>query len=104
MGPQQNYPLNEEAPQNVHNPLGVMQPGERILCEIRRHPFGLFGLYAVGAFMVAISLSVAFIVPFVASFLTAQQKIGVVLSAGLVLIITALITWIGVYVYKGNRW
>jgi len=104
MGPQQNYPLNDQAPQDVRNPLAVMQPGERVLCEIRRHPFGLFGLYAFAAMIVAICLSVAVIVPYAASFLTTEQKVGVELSALLVIVIMALITWIGVYVYKGNRW
>lgn len=104
MGPQQNYPLNDDAPQNVRNPLAVMQPGERIICEIRRHPFGLLGLYAV-AFLVGVAtLGVALAVPYFASFMTTEQKVGVELAAGLILVVTALIAWIGVYVYKANRW
>jgi uncharacterized membrane protein YdbT with pleckstrin-like domain len=105
MGPQQNYPLNnDEVLQNVRNPLAVMQPGERVLCEIRRHPFGLIGLYAV-AFLVGLAtLVVALAVPYFATFLTTEQKVGIELSAGLVLVVTALIAWIGVYVYKANRW
>lgn len=105
MGPQQNYPLNnDDAPQNVRNPLAVMQPGERVICEIRRHPFGLLGLYAVAVLVIVATLGVAIAVPYFASFMTTEQKVGVELSAGLVLIVTALIAWIGVYVYKANRW
>lgn len=104
MGPQQNYPLNDAVPQDVRNPLAVMQPGERVLCEIRRHPFGLFGLYASSTLIALICLSVAVMVPYAASFLNTDQKVGVELSALLVLVVMALITWIGVYVYKGNRW
>jgi uncharacterized membrane protein YdbT with pleckstrin-like domain len=105
MPPQQDYPLsNIQAPLDVRNPLAVMQPGEKVLCEIRRHPFGLFGLYATSVFMGIIALCAAVAVPYFATFLTTEQKVGVVLAAGLVLVVTALITWIGVYVYKGNRW
>lgn len=104
MGPQQNYPLNDQALQEVRNPLAVMQPGERVLCEIRRHPFGLFGLYAISAMIAIICLGVAVMVPYAASFLNTDQKVGVELAALLALVVMALITWIGVYVYKGNRW
>lgn len=104
MGPQQNYPLNDDTPPDVRNPLAVMQPGERIICEIRRHPFGLFGLYAMAIAIAAITLGAAVAVPYFASFLTTDQKVGVELAAGLVLVVTVLIAWIGVYVYKGNRW
>jgi uncharacterized membrane protein YdbT with pleckstrin-like domain len=105
MGPQMDYPLNNiDAPQNVQNPLAVMQPGERVLCEIRRHPFGLFGLYAMAIMVGVITLGVAIALPYYASFLTTQQKIGIELAAALVLVVMALISWIGVFVYKANRW
>ena len=104
MGPEQNYPLSDAAPQNVKNPLAVMQPGERVLCEIKRHPFGLFGVYAVAGLVIVAVLLIAVLVPYFADFLTVQQKIGVVLAAGLIVILTVLIGWIGVYVYKANRW
>lgn len=101
----QDYPLNNtDTPQDVRNPLAVMQPGERVICEIRRHPFGLFGLYAMSIMVGIITLAIAVAVPYFASFLTTEQKVGVVLAAGLVLVVTALIGWIGVYVYRANRW
>src|SRR6185312_5690715 len=104
MEPQQDYPIRQEAPQNVKNPLAVMQPGERIICEIRRHPFGLLGIYFVGLFVIAITLAVAIFVLYFTSFLTSEQKVGVVLAAGLVVLVTVLIIYIGVYIYRANRW
>ena len=90
--------------QKVANPLGVMQPGERVICEINRHPIGLVGVYAVTAIVLAVFISIAILTPYYASFLTGQQKMGIVLSAGLLIIITLLFTYISVYIYKANRW
>ena len=104
MEPQQNYPLREEAPQNIKNPLAVMQPGERIICEIRRHPFGLFGVYVMGILVIAITLAAAIFGLYFTTILTNEQKIGVVLGAGLIVLVTTLIVYIGVYIYKANRW
>src|SRR5690242_17210166 len=101
MNPNQPY---AEGQQSVNNPLSVMQPGERIICEIQRHPIGLFGVYGVTALMLGVFIAVAILVPYYASFLTGQQKLGVVLACGLAIIITLLVTYISLYIYKANRW
>lgn len=98
-----NQPYADDQP-SVNNPLSVMQPGERIICEIQRHPIGLFGVYGVTALMLGVFIAVAILVPYYASFLTAQQKLGVVLACGLAIIITLLVTYISLYIYKANRW
>lgn len=101
----QDYPLvNDTPPIKDDNPLSVMQPGERMICEIRRHPIGLIGVYAMAALVLIVALCAAILAPMYASFLTDQEKLGVVLGAGLVMVITALITYVGVYVYQQNRW
>ena len=102
--PKQNYLDEDDRLQSVNNPLAVTQPGERMICEIRRHPFGLFGVYAVTVFVCALALSFAIFIPYFTDFLTDQQKIGVVLISALVILVTVMIGLIGVYIYKNNRW
>lgn len=90
--------------QKVANPLGVMQPGERVIAEIHRHPIGLFGVYGVTAAVLGVFLAIAILTPYYASFLTEQQKVGVILSSVLAAVITLLFTYISVFIYKANRW
>lgn len=107
MDPQQYNPAPAAAPtsQNgVENPLSVMQPGEQVICEIRRHPIGLFGIYAMAALIMSLTVAgVILLLTYVAT-LTAQQQVGLVLTAGLVAVVTLIVTWIASYVYQGNRW
>jgi len=99
------YPLsNNEAPANIKNPLSVMQPGERVICELKRHPIGLVSVYFVTGLVLAVALSVAILTPFYASFLTSQQKLGVEAAAALVVLLDILFTYVGVWIYQGNRW
>ena len=88
----------------ANNPLAVMQPGERVVCEIRRHPIGLFGVYSVTAIALAVLISIGILTPIYGSFLTGQQQVGVILAVLLAAVIALLFTYISVFVYKANRW
>ncbi len=100
-----DYPLSKDAPTvEVNNPLGVMQPGERVICEIRRHPIGLFGVYIVTGLVLAATISIAILTPIYGSFLTGQQQLGVILSAVLVAVLALIMTYISVFIYQANRW
>ena len=95
---------NQAQSAKVHNPLEVMQPGEQMVCEIRRHPIGLISIYVVTGLVLAAVLSAAILVPYYATFLTDQQKNGIFLAAALIIVITLIFTYISVYVYQANRW
>ncbi|HUB93229.1 MAG TPA: PH domain-containing protein [Verrucomicrobiae bacterium] len=95
----QNDPL-----QNVHNPLKVMQPGERVICEIKRHPFGLLGMYVVFLAVLIVAISGVILAPHLITGLSSQNREAIALGALLVCALTGLFTYIGVAVYKGNRW
>ena len=88
----------------VDNPLEVMQPGEQVICVIRRHPIGLIGIYSVTGLILAAVLSAAILVPYYLTFLTEQQKLGAWLGAGLIVVMTLIFTYISIYVYQSNRW
>lgn len=94
----------DEKLQNTYNPLKVMQPGERVVCEIDRHPFGLIGLYMVAGLLAVIVLVAAVLAPHYLTSLTQQTKTAIALGATIVLVMIALYTYVAVVVYKGNRW
>jgi uncharacterized membrane protein YdbT with pleckstrin-like domain len=88
----------------IYNPLEVMQPGEQVICEIKRHPIGLFGIYVVAGLVLVMAISTAILAPMYLTFLTDEQKTGILLSAGLVAILDIIFTYISIYIYQANRW
>ena len=102
---QKDYPLNDRhnVPQDVDNPLAVMQPGEKIICEIKRHPIGTIGIYSVAAVALAVLVSAAILIPSYATFLTSQQRLGVVLACILGMVILLIIAYVGLFLYNANR-
>jgi len=99
-----NPQQTDDALQNVRNPLKVMQPGERVLCEIRRHPFGLFSMYFVLAVIIVLAAVAVALAPQFIPGITSQARAGLALAAIVICAIAALFTYVSVYVYKGNRW
>ena len=82
---------------------------EELLSEIRKHPFGLFVIYAVGSF-VSISLLIVTMLVAIATKgdrlgtgidLTAAQPITIIIGLILFLISVAM-TMIGAYLYQSN--
>jgi len=111
--PQPNYAPNQPAgyPEQpnqtppTNNPLAVMQPGEQNICEIKRHPIGLLGVYVMSGLLV-VGLAVAvFLAP---NYVTSVSSTQVVEVGGLLLFIVALLAFGFVFiankVYWGNRW
>jgi uncharacterized membrane protein YdbT with pleckstrin-like domain len=52
---------SSQNPPAADNPLSVMQPGERVICEIKRHPIGIFGIYLAAGVLVLALAAIAFI-------------------------------------------
>ena len=99
--------MNPDTPPiTVKNPLSVMQPGEQMICEIKRHPIGLIGIYLAATFAIVIALVVIFVL--VPQFVTGDNKtkvtdwLTVLFMFGLGL--AALMVLIANIVYKSNRW
>ncbi|MGH7241736.1 MAG: hypothetical protein ACREGB_05560 [Candidatus Saccharimonadales bacterium] len=89
-----------------HLPLSVMQPGERIICEIKRHPIGIFGLYIASGTAIIASALIAFILaPHFLTAYTHKQVFGIAAIIFLVIALgTFIFTFISNYVYWGNSW
>jgi len=100
----QQYPQPGLNPESVHNPLNVMSPGEQIICDIKRHPIGLLGVYITSGFLILVLLGGVAALPSLVSDLSNQIKLiafaGALLFAALIL----LFAYIAAVVYKGNRW
>lgn len=88
----------------IHNPLAVMQPGEQVICEIRRHPIGLFGIYLGSATVIILALGVAAAIPYFLPDATQQVKLGIILGALLFAGMAVLYGYIATIIYKANRW
>ena len=98
----------EPAEQKTYHPMVVMQPGERVVCELKRHPIGIIQMY-VGAFF-AVTLAAIFIdlfLPMVSDQYgtTASQLAPFVWLVGGVLLVTLVLTlFVSTYIYWQNQW
>jgi hypothetical protein len=106
-----NQPTQTSQPQpdnqpRVHNPLAVMQPGEQIICEIRRHPIGMLGAYVMSGFILIVLAVLAFIV--VPSMAGPDNHSKALTAGSLLFIVIATLVLIFVFiankVYWGNHW
>lgn len=86
------------------NRMVVLQPGEQVICQIKRHPFGLFGIYTSAIVVAVVVLGTAVAVPSLMSNLSQQTKLAVMLGAAIVIAITLLYTYVAATIYNANRW
>jgi hypothetical protein len=90
----------------VSNELSVMQPGERVICDIKRHPIGIIGIYVAIVFMLFIAAVLAFIlVP--GTFGDTGSDQAQRYAAGLFAIVAVaglLYSLVATYVYWNNKW
>lgn len=96
--------LSERPPAKTYNPLEVMSPGEQTVMEIKRHPFGLIGVYlSAGLLMIGLLVG-AGLTPRFAPNLSNQDKTGIFVGALALIAIVLLYLYIAVTIYRGNRW
>ncbi len=92
-------------PQKVANALTTMQPGERHICEIKRHPVGLLFSYAIAGLMIIGAAAIAFIV---APGMFPNSKDAVTAVGTFIFLIVTLLAvgfvFITNKVYWGNSW
>ena len=96
---------NDNAPQ-IKNPLRTMQAGEQNVCEIKRHPIGIFTVYAaVGFLLLVASLIIFAVIPALMPGIDTKQLYYygslVMLLAAFVGVVYAMFCHI---IYWGNRW
>lgn len=86
------------------NPLSVMQPGEQVVCEIKRHPFGLFSMYISVGLGLLVLLVAAVLGPHYIPDASAGLRAAFLLGFVVIAAISLLFVYISTYVYQNNRW
>jgi hypothetical protein len=93
--------------QKVGAELTVQQEGERMICEIKRHPIGIIAIYiATGVILVAVALLVFAALPALTADSAGADSIKQISAYGfaLLLMVSAIYGLIATIVYWGNRW
>jgi hypothetical protein len=85
------------------DPMVVLRPGERIICEIKRHPFGILSMYFSGAIAIMVVVVLAAYAPQLVSTGTDITTMAMV-GAAIIIMGIALILWVATFVYWQNRW
>jgi hypothetical protein len=99
-------PAQPAQPVQVNNPLNVLENGEQNICQIKRHPIGLFGIYfSAAVLLIVIAVLGLAVAPAV---LTNYDKSTVTEMGSLVFLVVAVFTviFVGIAhkVYLGNSW
>lgn len=105
MNPQTNTPPHHD-PKKMH-PMVILQPGERIITELKRHPFGILSMYVAGASAIAVLFLLAFMAPtlFETGGVDGTSVSGMLTIGALVISVgIGLILMIATTVYWQNRW
>jgi hypothetical protein len=107
--PQPQQPADDPTMIDGHkvvNPLESMQPGERVICEVKRHPIGIIGIYFSLAAAVVLVAVVGY--GFVPQILTTSDpsRINgyVTLTLLVIAVLGGLFAYVAHIVYWGNRW
>lgn len=95
----------EEQPKKNYHPMVVMQPGERVVCELKRHPIGILTMY-VGAFIAVALLTalIAYLLPTLRDSYGDSIDTTVMLGAGILLVGLLLMLFISTTIYWQNQW
>lgn len=108
MNPQNTpQPSGDQNPPNLH-PLVVLRPGERVICEIKRHPFGIMTMYASGVLAILITALLAVFAPEIVgdygSTDTGDLQSLALVGVGIVTVGIVAGLFLATTVYWQNRW
>ncbi len=99
-------PRNPKKKSAINHPMVVLQPGERIVAEIKRHPFGILSVYgaALVALIIAGALAVAAPSYFDSYAFDGNAATYVAAAVILFMVLMGLILVVATIVYWQNRW
>ncbi len=91
--------------QNANNPLETMREGEIVICNIKRHPIGILGVYLTFALLVVIVAALGVAAPTLFPNTDSDQLHLIAVGALLFAVLFAgIFAFIARTVYYGNRW
>jgi hypothetical protein len=96
----------EKIIKKIDNPLEAMQPGEEIICEIRRHPMGMLSKYiATFLALVVLGVSAVLLIPqTVPQDSQSQARLFAIFGVVVVAVIAAIGLYLTQFIYYKNRW
>lgn len=106
MNPQMPTPDNTGLPpKKINNPLEAMQPGEQVICEIKRHPIGILSVYLMAGFILLFVAALTWVVgpQIFSGSRSSVMAIGAIIFL-LIACVVAGFVFIAHKVYWGNRW
>jgi len=89
--------------QKLH-PMVVLQPGERIVANVKRHPFGILSMYAGAGVAVVVVIALAIFLPTQFDQYSDSSSAPIYIGAGIFLVGLLLMLWIATTVYWQNEW
>jgi uncharacterized membrane protein YdbT with pleckstrin-like domain len=97
-------PGNASVDESKLHRMVVLQDGETVVCDIRRHPIGIVSSYVVAVIFIIVAAVLAFVfVPKLSG--TAPQDVNIVyIGLGLAVIAIVAVVGINTSVYSKNRW
>jgi hypothetical protein len=107
--PEQNQSQPQPAPDGRNlDQMVVLQPGERVVCQIKRHPFGLAAQYVTSGIVILAAAAAAVFVSTQAdsmgTTLTSQATALIYGALGLLVALALLILMVSNYIYWKNSW
>ena len=98
-------PPSSNHPPHLH-PMVVLQPGERVVCELRRHPIGIILVYLGALFAIGVLTALAFTVlpSMLPQTVDSSGLAQVYLGAGLLLTLIVLVLGVATSIYWQNQW
>lgn len=106
MDPQTQAPQQDgQKPPELH-PMVVLRPGEQVICEIKRHPFGVISMYCAGAFAIIVTAVLAILAPSLIGEYALDGNVQSVALGGaaIVAIGVVAILLLATSIYWQNRW
>src|SRR5882672_6137668 len=100
-------PMQYERPREKDmHPMVVLQPGERVVATIKRHPFGIVSLYAAATVGIAVAAVLAFVLlpNLLGQFSNGGSNSVIYLGLGIVVVLLVLVLGIATSVYWQNQW
>jgi hypothetical protein len=109
MNPEDTSPPEQyDSRERVGNELSVMQEGERLVCDVKRHPIGIFAIYITMGFILIVAAILVFVLlPAITSSSSGgADSVGQIGTYGfaLLVLVSAVYGLIATIVYWGNRW
>jgi hypothetical protein len=104
--PAPQEPVRPRSDGSELHPFVVLQPGERIVCDIKRHPIGIIGQYIVTGFLIVVALVAALVVGPMLNTQAGSAQASTLLYGGVALLIIFALIFLAVssYIYSKNQW